>query len=484
MSIVFKYEGFDRLYDDTLNEKIIVNDLDGSDAEVKTQIDHLVTRTYDSESLSFVPTCPCQATKGTLYLNQVCKVCNSKVTPSIGEDLNFLVWLRQPEGVLPLISPFMLNLLLHRYKMAKPSVSLVEYIIDTNYRITGRNKHNRDKLDKLDFIMKRRGLKRGYNSFVENFDEFIDLLEDNFSSADNKLKKQRFKDWVRENKPMVFSGYVPIINRSLFVFDANETGTYIDKEMLTALSAVRRFTGIDLYESNGVQRQNKTAKALVDLARFYEKYIKVNFYGKVGLLRKHISRTRSHFSMRAVISPLVRRHRVSEIELPWSASISLFRPLVLKGLRRRGYSIKGAIDYMYRHVMRYSPVIDEIFQEIIGSTEKGVTCLFGRNPSLHRGSLVQVFVTAVKTDPRDNTISMSYLLCKSFNADYDGDMMNLSWMVTRKMIKYSAHFDITMNVMSLNGPNRVSNIANFPKSINTTFANLVNAGRKRDPVEV
>ena len=49
--------------------------------------------------------------------------------------------------------------------------------------------------------------------------------------------------------------------------------------------------------------------------------------------------------------------------------------------------------------------------------------MLNRNPSLHRGSIQAVRITRIKTDPDDNTLSMSYLIAKSFNADYDGRML-------------------------------------------------------------
>ncbi len=52
----------------------------------------------------------------------------------------------------------------------------------------------------------------------------------------------------------------------------------------------------------------------------------------------------------------------------------------------------------------------------------GDQVFFNRQPTLHRPSLMS---HKVKVLPREQTLRMHYSNCKSYNADFDGDEMNL-----------------------------------------------------------
>ena len=116
-------------------------------------------------------------------------------------------------------------------------------------------------------------------------------------------------------------------------------------------------------------------------------------------------------------------------------------------------------------------MLDEIFNEILQSSNGGVKCLFNRNPSLHRGSIQTVRITRVKTDVDDTTFSMSYLIAPSFNADFDGDELNLTLLLTEKVIRNSVKFEPHYNIISLTGNNEFSNNIKFPKTIVATLNN-------------
>ncbi len=55
----------------------------------------------------------------------------------------------------------------------------------------------------------------------------------------------------------------------------------------------------------------------------------------------------------------------------------------------------------------------------------GDVVLFNRQPSLHRSSLMSHIVRVL---PREQTFRMHYANCKSYNADFDGDEMNLHYL--------------------------------------------------------
>ena len=195
------------------------------------------------------------------------------------------------------------------------------------------------------------------------------------------------------------------------------------------------------------------------------------FFNKHGLIRQHITSTRSHFTARAVITSISGPHDYDEIHIPWSLSCSLFREHILNRLYARGFSYKEAINFIMFHIKIYNPILNEIFNEILSSTPIGIKCLFNRNPSLHRGSIQTVRITKIKTDIDDNTIGVSFLICKNFNGDFDGDELNLTLVLTEKVYKNLDNFEPHHNVLSLNGTNEFSNSIMFPKTVVSTLSN-------------
>lgn len=467
MSIGFRLTGFDELFNETITPKFIVNDHDGTDKETIEQIDNLLFNNIVGDNLSLIPSCLCGELKGNYYLGEICpnEKCNSPVTSIIEDKLTYLVWVRQPRGVAKLITPFFYNILLSRYKISSPPVSLVEYITQPGMRITGRNMKNIEQLEKLDFILKSRGIEKGYNSFVENFMEIIEILEMDFVKRGRKQDRINFVEWVRENHHNWFSGYIPIPNRSLFVLDRGDDATYTDREILSMVNTVRRMTGIDIGNYNQNSSQLKTAKFLSDMVKFYNNYFQTNIFKKQGIIRKHITRTRSHFTIRAVVTSLTCEHRYNDIHLPWSAACSIFREHILKCLMEEKMTYRQAMNYFMSHINKYSEKIDNIFNRLLSETDGGYPALLNRNPSLHRGSIVFVRVTRIKKDPEDNTMSVSYLLSNVTNMDYDGDMLHLTLLFTKKSIKHAENFELKHNVLSLRGPNEFSSAINFPKSV-------------------
>lgn len=419
MPVVLKLKNHDDLYHRTTGDKILLNHQDIFNAENKAMLDTLSMKNYSEDSLSLIPSCSCGELKGAYYIGQKCHKCNTTVTSSVDDGLSFLLWLERPHGIEMFISPIVMSILLTRYKISKPNVQLIKYIIVPNTPIDRRQTKNLQLLEKLDFLLESNGIKKGYNSFIKNFFKIIEILENEFVKV-KKSEKEAFYNFLFENRNNIFSNYIPFPNRVVFAIDGNELGDFFDRSLLDPINAMRRVTGIDLYTKPIAVKQAKVAKSLIDLANFYSNYMKDSFFIKPGLVRKHISSTRSHFTARAVAISISKPHMYDEIHLPWSLSCTLFRVHILNRLKARGFTYKKAVNHLLYHNSLYCPLLDSIFKEIIASSGGGIEALLNRNPSLHRGSIQTVRITRVKIDPSDNTMSISYLIAKAFNADFDG----------------------------------------------------------------
>lgn len=473
MPVTLELQNFDDVYHRLQTDKILINKVDIFNLENKELLDNIIMMNYSEDNLSIIPSCKCGNLKGEYYVGDVCDQCNTTVINGVDDAVSFLLWSQRPEGVERFISPIITMILLARYKITKPKVSLIEYLMLPNLKFDRKQQRgNMQLLEKLDFLIAQHGITRGYNSFVKNFFVILEILETHFMKKP-KLGDPDFLGFMRDNKDAIFSEFYPYPNRIIFATESNELGRFIDKSLLTPINVIRRLTGIDLYTRRTGDRQNRVARSMIDMAEFYEGYLHNAVFIKPGLIRQQTIAARSPFTCRAVIVSVPGTHRHNEVHLCWSIACSLLRPFILPLLYARGYNYKQAINFLIYHNKIYSPVLDEIFQEIIADSGTGLKALFNRNPSLHRGSIQAVEITKIKTNPADTTISMSDRIGPAFNSDHDGDEMTLYLLVTKKMVSAANKLEPYRNILSLSGPNEMSANIKLPKTIISTIANWI-----------
>ncbi|MCK5548148.1 MAG: DNA-directed RNA polymerase subunit A', partial [Thermoplasmata archaeon] len=167
--------------------------------------------------------------------------------------------------------------------------------------------------------------------------------------------------------------------------------------------------------------------------------------GKEGRFRSNLSGKRVNFSARTVISPEPSLS-INEVGVPAEACKELTVPVhvqaynmeVVKELVKRGPApeapegeYKPGINYVIRPDGRRVKVTDKNAETLADSLESGSVVerqlmngdivLFNRQPSLHRMSMMahEVRVMPFKT------FRLNLSVCPPYNADFDGDEMNL-----------------------------------------------------------
>jgi hypothetical protein len=297
-------------------------------------------------------------------------------------------------------------------KFSKSSFNFIEWICNTDYHPTS----NRPvELGELSFL----GIERGYNNFVKNFDAYIKILAGLKRFRMKKGEDDQLLQLLTEQRDCIFSQYLPLPNKTLMVVEDTKVGQFVDPLVTGAVDAIRTISSIDSPLANFTlrQKENRTAKTISMLAAFYYNAYSEIFSQKNGLFRKHIFGTRNHFSARAVITSNTKAHRYDELHIAWGHGVTMMRMHLTNKLMRRGYTPNQVSSLLQEHTVKYSPLLDELFHELIDeSPQKGLACIFSRNPSLARGSTQRMFITKVKTDVEDPTITLSILSVKMFNA--------------------------------------------------------------------
>lgn len=475
MATVLKLKNYDDLYHRLTCDKVLINEIDIFHNQTKEILDSIILKNYTEDNISLLPSCQCGNLKGTYYIGDVCHRCNTTVVSGVDDSISFLLWLKQPDKVARFISPIVISFLMHRYRITKPQVSLIEYIMLPNLKIDKKqDRQNKDKLDKLDMLLERNNIPKGYNSFVQNFFKIVEILENEFIKRPRGQEGSEFLTFLLNNKDEIFSSYMPFPNKMIFATESNEFGKYFDKSLVSPINVIRRLTGIDIRTMPASVKQARVARSLIDISKFYEDYLTDKIFSKPGLIRQHITSERTHFTARAVVVSIAGVHNHNELHLCWSGACTLLRPYILSRLYARGYTYKQAVNLLMYHNRIYSPILDEIFHEIIASTGGGITGFLNRNPALHRGSMQTVRITKVKTDPNDMTFSVSYRIGPAFNMDFDGDELNLYILTTKKMLESAKYLEPYNNILGMTGPDEFSSNLKFPKTITSLMSNWMN----------
>ncbi len=426
MGVYFELVDFDEEYDKSSKQPTILNDLEENNAKDKEFINSCIYTRYTTDLLSNIPECGCGHLIGQDLLGVTCPECNTVVQNSIENDLEPLIWIRAPLGVKSLVNPTAWAIISQRY--TRGNFNVIQYLCDVTYNPPLRKPAVLDEIKELN-------IPRSYSYFVDNFDDIIDAL--------NQLPTFRLKrnevdytyKFIKEFRSIIFPKYIPIINKSILVFEDDNQGNFVDSTVPGIVNAARIMVGLDSDDSYSLkQRENRAVKAIIQLSDVYQKMNDKGFLaGKPGLLRKHIYGNRSYFSFRAVISSITDAHHYREIHIPWGVATSVFSIHIKNRLLRMGMTANEATAYVHEHAQKYSPLLDKIFNEFIDTSVypntpfkdvvtgevrsfRGIPCTMARNPSLKVNSIQLVYITKVKTDISDPTVSIPILSIAPMNA--------------------------------------------------------------------
>ena len=161
-----------------------------------------------------------------------------------------------------------------------------------------------------------------------------------------------------------------------------------------------------LFDNNRCKRpvlgsSNRPLKSLTDMIK-----------GKQGRFRENLLGKRVDYSARSVIvvGPNLRLHQCG---LPKKIALELFQPFIIRRLKDLGHAdtIKSATKMLERK--------DEEVWDILEEVIRNHPVLLNRAPTLHRMGIQAFEPTLVE----GNAIKLHPLVCKGFNADFDGDQM-------------------------------------------------------------
>ena len=158
--------------------------------------------------------------------------------------------------------------------------------------------------------------------------------------------------------------------------------------------------------------------------------------GKGGRIRKNLAGKRVNFSARTVISPDPNL-KLNEVGVPFEVAkvLTVAERVTNLNIERLKNLVMAkeypAANYIIRPDGKRKRITDDLREDLREELEVGYiverhlvdgdVVLFNRHPSLHRVSLMAHFVKVLPC----RTFRMHPAVCKPYNADFDGDEMNI-----------------------------------------------------------
>lgn len=370
--------------------------------------------------------CKCGELKGKVYKGEKCPVCRTRVK---FRDVDFKMtgWIKLKEDKF--IHPIFFNML-----RSVIGATAFNEIIEINKNTNKNGIVVEEENSKNPF----KGL--GITGFIENFDDIMVYYK-----RKNKKKKAMIEEILRERKK-IFASSIPVFSsvlRPLYFKGETHTYTPIDRKYNIIYSLSRLLNNDDVPVVLEIKKKKKDKKPKLDnesalyilqmkLMELWELvFCKID--KKDGHIREFILGGRLNFSSRDVIIP-DDELKADEIKLGYVAFLELYKYEVIAHLvKMNDITENEAYEQWFKATINFNPKIYELMMYLVKKFKPKV--LINRNPSINYGSILVMKIIEIKPDLNDYTMSLPIQILKVLNADFDGDILNVVSLKTKKLSK-------------------------------------------------
>ncbi len=464
-----KFINLDTLYD-TIERPVIINEFKITD-DIKASI-----ITAYGDSISLVAECGCKALRGNYRAGMMCDYCNTEVT-SILNDPSPRAWVAALTPNVKFINPMFVHLL---DSLISRQTSTLSYLMRPNHR------PKRGVTTTMSGLLRIIGGKRGYLHVIKNFDKILAYLATTpiFKKPHKAANLKLLVTIYNNNKHILFSNHIPLFDKSIFVEEDTSKGKYITTHLSDVVDiAVAVIMNANDPTKTVSERANIMGDVVLKTVVLYKDIVSTLIGRKKGLIRSTILASRNHMTYRAVVvaSDVERDYNTTQVS--WTTMLAILDPMITNKLLKRNYTLKAASKLIYGSNRCYNKLIHDIINEIIEEAKKldedslGIPVLMNRNPSLGLSSIMLMYIDRVKTDVLDTTNSVSVLATNGSGTDYDGDSLNASLLLDKKMYLMAKVFTPFLGGISLD-VFKVHKNMNLCTTSSLTLTNYINKKEK------
>jgi DNA-directed RNA polymerase subunit beta' len=173
-----------------------------------------------------------------------------------------------------------------------------------------------------------------------------------------------------------------------------------------------------------IDNSHRPSKPMLNSKRLPYQALTDDLRGKKGIFRKNLLGKRVDYSGRAVID-VDPNLKIDQCGLPKAVALEMFKPFVIHELLESedAPNIRIAKEMIDNE--------EEIVWDMLEKVIEGKPVLLNRAPTLHKYSIQGFYPRLVEGD----AIRIHPLVCKAFNADFDGDQMAVHVLLTEEALE-------------------------------------------------
>lgn len=453
---------YEKVFENSPNPIIVPTGV--STLTTKIQLDEFKKYIFsDSDEFAEITaSCECGYLSDEYYMGTLCPKCGTEVSRAISTDLAFKNWLEIPDFLPPLITPRP-YWIIQRWlgKASNSDGKLLDMLMTVDAQLP------------VELIWYTPGIQ----SFYDNFDKLIHFFlyeypktmpyktTRNGKRTIKNTKAVHMEEFIKVHRNEIFSRVFPIMDKSMHVMTNSNSLKLTDPASNAIAPAIGELYAVNYtYDKGDTKRAEESALRFIQFyANYSEQVVITKLNGKKMFIRQNMLGTKCHSTFRGVISPITTPVMSDELFIPWRIGVRIYKLQIINKLIRKGSSPYDALIAHEAAIEQRDPIVSEIFKELIAECPyKGLPVIFNRNPSLIHGAIQLFFVTKIKDNLVDDTISISPLSIAAPNGDYDGDAMNGATL--DEMDSIDAYMNIhPMTVMITDDELRISSLVDIGK---------------------
>lgn len=361
--------------------------------------------------------CRCGHTTSALYAGLKCELCGTEVK-FVDDNFKCTGWI----------------ILQGNYHVIHPNIyRLISFFIGNTelLRILCIDSHKDQDGHEIE---KQRSKSEPYSGigmieFYEKFDEIIEFYK-------NKRKgKLEYYYEIMKNRNIVFCQSIPVYTSLLRPYRIEDGMFSFEGTNATYNIMARLAANINNTKYKFTRKKKPKDQLLFDLQNkfndLYNEVINI-MAGKKGNIRTCFG-GRVNFTSRSVITPPDSQLRIDEIGLSYYSLCGLLQQRIINILHK-AYGMHYSDAYKFLTIdaaAKPHPIIYNIIEGIIKDSG-GIPVLINRNPTISFGGILYVRVVKITNG---FTMSLNLQTIKGLAADFDGDTMNILYIINEEFRK-------------------------------------------------
>lgn len=311
----------------------------------------------------------------------------------------------------------------------------------------------------------------GMIDFKERIYEVLDFYVAKYPS------KMEYYNDIMNNMDKLFIQSIPVYTTHLrpfrvegekLVFDGNNATYNILAKLASELNRNKL----------GMNRKKKPKEQILfEMQKGYNeiyKDLEENLAHKKGVIRQLFG-GRYNFSARSVIVPGPDL-RIDQVRLPYHALVELLQQTLINLIHKTyGYTYSQSYKMWYKAQLKFDQRVYDLIEVLIKESGEGIPVIINRNPSINYGSLMQMFVVGINNN---FTMSISLQILPPLGADFDGDTLNILYLINKPYTERAIKILNPRNAMYISrNDGRFNNDVNFARDTLINANGLINLSR-------